>query len=47
MDTVGAFPPATNLKQIGLAFHNYLSANDQFPAMATYGPDGLPTLRMV
>jgi RNA polymerase sigma factor (sigma-70 family) len=34
----------TNLKQIGLAFHNYYSANDQFPGMATYGPDGLPAL---
>ncbi len=34
----------TNLKQIGLAFHNYESANNQFPAMASYGPDGLPTL---
>jgi RNA polymerase sigma factor (sigma-70 family) len=34
----------TNLKQIGLAFHNYLSANGHFPAMATYGPDGLATL---
>jgi RNA polymerase sigma factor (sigma-70 family) len=33
-----------NFKQIALAFHNYISANDQFPAMATYGPDGLPTL---
>jgi RNA polymerase sigma factor (sigma-70 family) len=34
----------TNLKQICLAFHNYFSAHDQFPAMAIYGPDGLPTL---
>ena len=33
-----------NLKQIGLAFHNYVRTNDSFPAMATYGPDGLPTL---
>jgi RNA polymerase sigma factor (sigma-70 family) len=35
---------ANNLKQIGLAFHNYASANDRLPALATYGPDGLPTL---
>jgi hypothetical protein len=34
----------TNLKQIGLAFHNYAAVNNHLPAMATYGPDGLPTL---
>jgi len=31
-----------NLKQIGLAFHNYNSANDKFPAAAILGPDGKP-----
>ena len=35
---------ADNLKQIGLAFHNYVSTNVHLPPMATYGPDGLPTL---
>ena len=28
-----------NLKQIGLAFHNYASANNQFPAAAGYAPN--------
>jgi RNA polymerase sigma factor (sigma-70 family) len=39
-----SFVQINNLKQIALAIHKYLSANTQFPAMATYGPDSLPTL---
>ena len=33
-----------NLKQIGLAFHNYASANNGFPATAITSPDGKPLL---
>ncbi len=29
-----------NLKQIGLAFHNYLAANNHFPPAVVMGPDG-------
>src|SRR5437773_109335 len=35
---------ANNLKQIGVAFHNYLSAHGTFPASAIYGKDGKPLL---
>jgi hypothetical protein len=31
-----------NLKQIGLAFHNFHAVNDRFPAAVIYGPDGKP-----
>ena len=34
----------TNMKQILLAFHNYLSTNAVLPAAASYGADGLPKL---
>lgn len=33
-----------NLKQIGLAFHNYHSVNNRFPAHAIYSKDGKPLL---
>ncbi len=33
-----------NLKQIALAMHNYLSANQSFPAAAIYDKDGKPLL---
>ena len=33
-----------NIKQILLAFHNYLSLNGYFPPLANYGSDGLPKL---
>ncbi len=33
-----------HMKQIMLAFHNYLQANGHFPRKAIYGPDGQPTL---
>src|SRR5262249_50595397 len=35
---------ANNLKQIGVAFHNYLSNHGAFPASAIYGKDGKPLL---
>jgi prepilin-type processing-associated H-X9-DG protein len=31
-----------NLKQIGLAMHNFASANGQFPPAVIFGPDGKP-----
>ncbi len=31
-----------NLKQLALAFHNYVDANDRFPPAAVIGPDGKP-----
>jgi prepilin-type processing-associated H-X9-DG protein len=33
-----------NLKQMGLAMHNYVSANDHFPGPAITGKDGKPLL---
>src|SRR5205085_607175 len=33
-----------NLKQIGLAFHNYADQKDGFPAAAITGPGGKPLL---
>jgi RNA polymerase sigma factor (sigma-70 family) len=35
---------ANNLKQVGLAMHNYPKADGRFPAPATKGPDGKPLL---
>jgi RNA polymerase sigma factor (sigma-70 family) len=35
---------SNNLKQVLLAFHNYLSVNGRMPASATYGADGEPKL---
>jgi len=32
------------MKQILLAFHNYISVNGHLPPQANYGPDGLPKL---
>jgi hypothetical protein len=31
-----------NLKQIGLAMHNFLSVNNSFPPAIVFGPDGKP-----
>ena len=33
-----------NMKQFGLAMHNYHDANKHFPAAASYSPDGKPLL---
>ncbi len=48
-DTVQASREATgraksinNLKQIGLALHNFNAANESFPPAVIYGPDGKP-----
>jgi hypothetical protein len=35
---------SNNLKQIGLAMHNYLDANGRFPAVANFGKDDKPLL---
>ena len=35
---------SNNMKQILLAFHNYLSINGCFPPLANFGSDGLPKL---
>ena len=41
---IGSRRRSNNLKQILLAFHNYADTNNHLPAVATYGPDGLPKL---
>ena len=38
------FESMNNLKQIGLAMHNYLAANHHFPSPASYNKDGKPLL---
>ena len=41
-ETAARTQSINNLKQIGLAMHNFDSANNQFPPAVIFGPDGKP-----